>query len=210
MNYAKPAARHLWMDWCCVSGASCIRTPITFALVYGWILPKISFRFFSKSFLPPHSMALRVAMKCIPHQGWDFMEHQSMRQWERNDKGWRYLFMCNSTSMFEEGSGHQYRVCQLTSMNAEMFPSPVMHDNLSEFFLMDVILNHKIEPTWRNMEVAESDPDSGVVLVMGQSYGDGDLVDDMDFKHRTLVAFVRGAWSLLLFTWATSVGGGLQ
>jgi hypothetical protein len=28
---------------------------------------------------------------------------------------------------------------------------------------------------------------------MVQAYGDGDLVDDMDFKYRTFVAFLPGA-----------------
>ena len=71
----------------------------------------------------------------------------------------------------------------------EMFPSHKMRDNLSEFFLMDVILNRRIVPP-RNNNVAEPDPDS---VVMAQAYGDGDLVDDVDFKYRTLVAFLPGA-----------------
>lgn len=41
---------------------------------------------------------------------------------------------------------------------------------------MDVILSHRIVPTW-NEDVTEADPDSGVMV---QEYGDGDLEDDMD------------------------------
>ena len=50
-------------------------------------------------------------------------------------------------------------------------------------------LNRRIAPT-RDGEVAESDPYSAVML---QAYGDGDLVDDVDFKHRILVASLPGA-----------------
>jgi hypothetical protein len=79
---------------------------------------------------------------------------------------------------FQEGFGHQYRVHQLTSLD-EMFPSHGMRNNLSEFFLMDVILNCSIVPP-QNRNVAEPDPDSDVMV---QAYDDGDLVDDMDFKY---------------------------
>ena len=90
---------------------------------------------------------------------------------------------------FQEGLGHQYRVHELTSMD-EMLPSHGMRDDLSEFFLMDVILNRSIVPP-RNNNVAEPDPDSVVLMV--QAYGDGDLVDDVDFKYQTLVAILPGA-----------------
>jgi hypothetical protein len=76
---------------------------------------------------------------------------------------------------------------QLTSMD-EMFPSHGMRDNLLEFFLMDVILNLRIVPP-RNDNVAQRDPDS---VVMVQAYGDGDLVDNVDFKYQTLLAFLPG------------------
>jgi hypothetical protein len=66
----------------------------------------------------------------------------------------------------------------ISSMD-EMFPSPGMCNDLSEFFLMDIILNRRIAPT-RDGEVVESDPDSAVMV---QAYGDGDLVDDVDFKY---------------------------
>ena len=69
---------------------------------------------------------------------------------------------------FQKGFGHQYRVHQLTSMD-EMFPSHGMHDNPSEFFLMDVILNRRMVPP-QNDNVTEPDPDS---VVMVQAYGDG-------------------------------------
>ena len=70
----------------------------------------------------------------------------------------------------------------------EMLPGPGMYDDLSEFFLMDVILNRRIVPP-RNDHVAESDPDS---VVMVQAYNDRDSVDDVDFKYRTIVAFLPG------------------
>jgi hypothetical protein len=90
---------------------------------------------------------------------------------------------------FQESFGHhQYRVHQLNSMD-EMFPSHGMRDDLSEFFLIEIILNRRIVPE-QNNNVAEPDPDS---VVMVQAYGNGDLVDDVDFKYRTLVAFLPGA-----------------
>ncbi|KAI2491046.1 hypothetical protein MHU86_23526 [Fragilaria crotonensis] len=101
---------------------------------------------------------------------------------------------------FKEGFGPQYRVCQLNSMD-EMFPSPGMRDDLSEFFLMDVILNRRIVTPRNDDDVAEPDPDS---VVMVRAYGDGDLVDDVDFKYRTLVAFLPGAG---IFTVHVSVVG---
>ena len=72
---------------------------------------------------------------------------------------------------FHKGFGHQYRICQLPSMD-EMFPSHGMCDDLSEFFLMDVILNHRIVSPRNDNNVAEPDPDSAVMV---QVYGDGDL-----------------------------------
>ena len=71
----------------------------------------------------------------------------------------------------------------------EMFPGPEICDDLSEFFLMDVILNRRIVPP-HNDNVAEPDPES---VLMVQANGEGDLVDDVDFKYRTLVAFLPGA-----------------
>ena len=43
------------------------------------------------------------------------------------------------------------------------FPIPEMRDNLSEFFLMEVILNRRIVLTQDN-DVAASDPDFVVVV----------------------------------------------
>jgi hypothetical protein len=65
-----------------------------------------------------------------------------------------------------------------------------MRDDLSEFFLMDVILNRRIVASRNDDDVAEPDPDS---VVMVRAYGDDDLVDDVDFKYRTLVAFLPRA-----------------
>ena len=65
-----------------------------------------------------------------------------------------------------------------------------MRDDLSEFFLMDVILNRRIVASRNDDDVAEPDPDS---VVMVRAYGDDDLVDDVDFKYRTLVAFLPSA-----------------
>ena len=143
-----------------------------------------------RSFLPSHSMALRVALKCIPLQGRELMEHQFQEAMTKGKAraGDDICLCATPVQWFEEGFGHQYKVCQLTSMD-EMFPGPGMRDDLSEFFLMDVILNRRIVPP-RNDHVAEPDPDS---VVMVQAYSDGDLVDDVDVKYRTLVAFLPGA-----------------
>ena len=89
----------------------------------------------------------------------------------------------------EEVLGIRTEFVSLLSMD-EMFPGPGMRNDLSEFFLMDAILNRRIVPPRNDNNVAEPDPDS---VVMVQAYGDGDLVDDLDFKYRTLVAFLPGA-----------------
>lgn len=144
-----------------------------------------------RSFLPSHSMALRVAVKCIPLRGRELMEHrfQEAMTKGRARAGDDGCLCATPVRWFKEGFGPQYRVCQLNSMD-EMFPSPGIRDDLSEFFLMDVILNRRIVTPRNDDDVAEPDPDS---VVMVRAYGDGDLVDDADFKYRTLVAFLPGA-----------------
>ena len=134
-----------------------------------------------RSFLPSHSMALRVAVKCIPLQGRELMEHrfQEAMTKGRERAGDDGCLCATPVRWFKEGFGRQYRVCQLNSMD-EMFPSPGMRDDLSEFFLMDVILNRRIVTPRNDDDVAEPDPDS---VVMVRAYGDDDLVDDVDFKY---------------------------
>jgi hypothetical protein len=138
-------------------------------------------------------MALRVAVKCIPLQGRELMEHrfQEAMTKGRARAGNDVCCLCATPVRWfkEEGFGHQYRVCQLNSMD-EMFPGPGMRDDLSEFFLMGVILNRRIVASRNDDDVAEPDPDS---VVMVRAYGDDDLVDDVDFKYRTLVAFLPSA-----------------
>ena len=78
----------------------------------------------------------------------------------------------NPVQWIKDGFGHQSWICQLSSSMDEMFPSP--------------ILNHRIVPTWVE-DVVDSDPES---IIMVQAHGNGDLVNDVDFKYRTMVSFL--------------------
>jgi hypothetical protein len=130
--------------------------------VGGFGLPRVCT---ARSFVPSHSMALRVAMKCIPLQRRELMKHRFQ---ETMKKGRFFISLLQWMRCF------QAMGCATTFWNS---------------FLWTSSSTVELCPP-RNNNVAKPDRDS---VVMVQAYGDGDLVDDMDFKYRTFVAFLPGA-----------------
>jgi hypothetical protein len=97
-------------------------------------------------------------------------------------------------------------ITQLQSLDEMFMKNGSTSNYLSEFILMDVILNRKVTPTaaassagnhttvhattGEGTTTAAFDPDA---VVMASAYGCEDLDDDNDYKYRTLLAFLPGA-----------------
>jgi hypothetical protein len=67
-----------------------------------------------QSFLPSHSMALQVAMKCIPLQGRELLlEHRFQEAMTKGSAraGDNICLCATQVQWFHEGFGHQYRIC---------------------------------------------------------------------------------------------------
>jgi hypothetical protein len=98
-------------------------------------------------------------------------------------------------------------ITQLQSLDGIFMKNGTTSNYLSEFILMDVILNRKVTPTAAATATgnhatvdttgrdtattaAAFDPDA---VVMASAYGCEDLDDENDYKYRTLIAFLPGA-----------------
>jgi len=147
-----------------------------------------------RNYLPSHSMALSVVLKCIPLCGREAMRKKFAKALEggkTSNDGVPGLSVCATpVRWFKEALGPRYHVSQLCSLD-DMFATSHdrMHNYLSEFFLMDVILNRKLITTSCG-DLTERDPD---LVVMAPAYEDDDLRDQSDYKYRTLIAFLPGA-----------------
>jgi hypothetical protein len=67
-----------------------------------------------------------------------------------------------------------YHVTQLRSLE-ELYPRPGVHDHLSEFFLLNVVLNHARPLQGEGVaHLAEHDPDA---VALASAYNDGNFED---------------------------------
>ncbi len=86
-----------------------------------------------------------------------------------------------------------YPIERLRSLD-DVFPRCGISYHLSEFILMDVILNRRLLQQERadggSFTAPARNPD---VVVMAAAYDVEDLFDDADYKYRTMIAFLPGA-----------------
>jgi hypothetical protein len=107
------------------------------------------------------------------------------------DKGLRYpgepSLCATPIRWLMDAFDSRYHFARVRSLD-DMFARPGMARDLSEFFLMDVILNRELTC---NTEDGPRDPDE---VVMATAKRDpANLEPESDFKYRTLIAFLPGA-----------------
>jgi hypothetical protein len=159
-----------------------------------------------RNYFPSHERVLSVILKCVPlRDGFGrergFVERR-FRAVMAEDKGklgggkvpgetsicgtplrWVEFGLCRDV----------YPIERLHSLD-DVFPRCGISYHLSEFILMDVILNRRMlqqegdggSPTTTSVH----DPDD---VVMASAYDVEDLFDDADYKYRTMIAFLPGA-----------------
>ena len=81
-------------------------------------------------------------------------------------------------------------VTQLRSLE-EFYPRPGVHNHLSEFFLLDVVLN-RARPLREEgvAHLAERDPDA---VALASAYTDSNFEDRKDYEYCAVLAFLPGA-----------------
>jgi hypothetical protein len=120
----------------------------------------------------------------------------------------RWIAHALGSSYCDSGGGDRCCVItQLQSLDDIFMKNGTTSNYLSEFILMDVILNRKVTPTAAATDTGNHttvnattgrgtttavafDPDA---VVMASAYGCEDLDDENDYKYRTLLAFLPGA-----------------
>jgi hypothetical protein len=83
-----------------------------------------------------------------------------------------------------------YHATQLRSLD-KLYQRPGVHDHLSEFFLLDVILNRERPLQGDGVApLAERDPDA---VAFACAYTDSDFEDEKDHEYCAVLAFLPGA-----------------
>ena len=147
-----------------------------------------------RNYLPSHSMVLQVLLKCVPIS-LPYGEGREMVQRRFGDailKGPRLAgepTLCATPVRWVKEALHPtYHLARVKSLD-DMVPHPGMQQGLSEFFLMDVILNRQVLPTVQ-VDVPRNPDD----VVMANAYSDAaNLEPESDPKYRTLIAFLPGS-----------------
>ena len=151
--------------------------------------------------LPSHASVMRVIMKCLPMCGPDGMDRFEFQR--RFEKAKENLGKDDSArlcltpiSWIEKALPRNYSLERLHCLD-DFFPRQEKRANLSEFIIMDVILNRRLLRASADVEGGgiirdggEHDPDA---VRYAPAYCDDDLLPDRDFLYRTLIAFLPGA-----------------
>ena len=142
-----------------------------------------------RTYLLSHTMALTVAMKCIPLNARPAMESRFQAAEARGKASVAHSCCICATPVqwFEEAFGPQYRISRVLYAS-DVLSRRGQFDDLSEFYLMDAILSRDLMTTPDSAEHQRPDE-----IVWPPAYDDLDLEDKSAFKYRTLIAYLPGA-----------------
>ena len=135
---------------------------------------------------------LNVAMKCTPltnaRSGMRTRFEEAVSRGTASVAG-SSCICATPVQWFEEGFGPQYRISRVIFASDVLPRKQGQHDDLSVFFLMDVILHRQLRTRIRG----GAQPLFSDEIVWARADDERDLEDESDFKYRTLIAYLPGA-----------------
>jgi hypothetical protein len=163
--------------------------------------PRMPQRRKPKNCLPSHRSVMGIIMKCLPMSGPDGVDRFEFKR--RFEKATKDLGKDDSArlcltpiSWMDWALPRNYSLEKLHCLD-DFFPRQEKRANLSEFMIMEVILNRRLVRASANVEGGgiirnggDYDPDA---VRDARGYCEDDLLHDSDFKSRTLIAFLPGA-----------------
>ena len=145
-----------------------------------------------RNFFPGHSKFLSLLVKCVPLRFRGSVRRGFKAAMESHPKMPDDQCICGTALRWIQDSlkEEHYHVTQLHSLN-ELYQRPGVHDHVSEFFLLDVILNRARPLQGEGVApLAERDLDA---VAYACAYTDSDFEDRKDHKYCAVVAFLPGA-----------------
>ena len=144
-----------------------------------------------RNYRPGHARVLSLLEKCVPLRNRKCVRRRFRAAMERPKKPDDQCIRGTPVRWIEDALRENcYRVTQLRSLD-ELYPRPGVHDHLSEFFLLDVVLNRARPPQGEAVaHLAERDPDA---VALASAYNDSDFEDRKDPEYCAVLAFLPGA-----------------
>ena len=163
--------------------------------------PRMPQRRKPKDCLPSHTSVIGVMMKCLPMCGpheMDRFEFKRRFEKARKDLGKdASARLCMTPiSWIDQALPRNYSLGRLHCLD-DFFLREEKRTNLSEFIIMDVILNRRLVRARADVEGGGIVRDGGDydqdAVRYAPAYCEDDLSPDMDYLYRTLIAFLPGA-----------------